>query len=303
MNLTFPTFSLSGPLISLDDDETSQTLLKHFLPKQWEVKCFSDQGEFAAEMEDQLRLQAATHHDLASLLTNWREQGTDLIAAVMRFWRHKRERPANLLLIDFQMPVANGVDLLSHEPLRSWEGGKLLLTAYAEDSVAVDVFNRHLIGQFIHKVELKQHRTLTVQLIAAIKREGNALFERKWASQVSVEQLDVLQAAKAALLQIIQREEWEDYAVIGQPFGILGRVRESYRWLQLETEDSLISLEELLENTGASEQDRAAVRDRKSIMAVELGSVLPVTNSQPAIPLTTNGMQVWAAMFDVDLKS
>jgi hypothetical protein len=303
MNLTFPTFSLTGPLISLDDDETSQSLLKHFLPKQWEVKCFSDHGEFAAEMENQLRLQSVINHDLASLLTSWREQGTDLIPAVMRFWRYQRERPANLLLIDFHMPVANGVDLLSNEPLRSWEGGKLLLTAYTEDRVAVDAFNRHLIGQFIHKGELKEKRTLTVQIFEAIKREGNGLFERTWASQLSVEQLDVLQAVKAALLQIIQRDEWEDYAVIAQPFGILGRVGESYRWLQLETEDSLISLAELLENTGASEQDCAAVRDAKAIMAVELGSVLPHTKSQPAIPLSTNGMRVWAAMFDVDLKS
>ena len=302
MNLPFSTFNFSGPVISLDDEDIAHRLLKRLLPSPWEVKCFKDQDEFVAEMSHQLRLQEAVSHDLSSVLASWREQGTDLIEGVLRFWHRQNDRPANLVLIDFRMPGADGVELLSREPLRIWEGGKLLLTAHADDRVAVDAFNRHLITQFVSKGALGDDRAQTVQLIESIKKQGNALFERTWASQVTVEQMEVLEAAKEALAQIILREGWDDYVVIGQPFGILGRGKGSPRWLQLETEESLQSLIEILENTGAAEEDCAEVRERKSIMAVELGSVRPLTNKQPATVLPSKNKKLWGAVFDIELN-
>ena len=302
MNLTFSTFFLSGPVISLDDEDIAHRLLKRMLPSSWEVKCFRDQDEFTAEMERQLRLQGTVSHDLSHVLASWRENGTDLIESVLRFWNRQSERPANLVLIDFRMPYADGVELLSRDPLRIWEGRKLLLTAHADDRVAVDAFNRHLITQFVNKGSLAKDRTQTVQLMELIKRQGNALFERTWATQVAVEQMEVLEAAKEALTQIILREEWDEYVVIGQPFGILGCSKGRSRWLQLETEESLESLIEILENTGASEQDCAEVRERKSIMAVELGSVRPRTKKQPATVLPSKNKKLWGAVFDIDLN-
>lgn len=302
MNLPFPTFTFSGPVISLDDEDIAHRLLRRLLPSPWEVKCFKDQKEFVAEIEHQMQLQEAVSHDLSGILASWREHGTDLIEGLLRFWHRQSERPANLVLMDFRMPGYDGVELLSQEPLRSWEGGKLLLTAHADDRVAVDAFNRHLITQFVSKGALGDDRNNTVQLIESIKNQGNALFARTWASQVSVEQMEVLDAAKEAIAQIVLREGWDDYAVIGQPFGILGRGKGSPRWLQLETEESLESLIEILENTGATEQDCAEVRERKSIMAVELGAVRPLTNKQPATVLPSKNKKLWGAVFDIELN-
>lgn len=299
MQSRFPMFSCDGPTLSLDDEDIFHRLLSRFLPPEWGVHCFTDQNAFAVEIRRQLRLQENICSSLAAIINSWRTQEADLIAGLMTHWQAHRERPACLAMIDFRMPYSTGVDLLSSAPLRDWNGGKLLLTAHADDRVAVDAFNRGLISQFINKGALGESRDQVIALLASMRRMGNSQIESTWASQIGHEQQELISSIRAHIESVIEKEDWQDFAVIGRPFGVLGRKRDgSFRWMQLETQDSLISLVDMLENTGASGEDCLDVKNGKAIVCLEVDGASGKKSA--AIEMGSEKKKVWGALFDVD---
>lgn len=300
MNLPFPLFSLPGAVISLDDEEIFHRLLTRFLPSSWKVVCFTDQSSFAVELEHQLQLQEKVCTDLASVLAQWRSQGGSIIPGLLRFWGQLDERPASLVMIDFRMPYATGVEVLSRPPLQTWDGGKLLVTAHADDRVAVDAFNKKLISQFISKGSLSGDRAQTVALISALRQKGNALIEQTWSSQISLEQLEVLESIKEPLWSILQSQGVEDFAVIGNPFGVLCRRAEKPYWIQLASEQDLASQADAQRDAGATELECEEIRRGRKLMLPDLGLVQSAATAKEAVQLGDGSQKVWGAMFEIE---
>lgn len=299
MNLTFPMFSFDGPIFSLDDEEIFHRLISRFLPAEWQLRCFTDQEDFKVEILRQLKLQEDVCSRLSDILHDWRTQETSLISSLVKFWHAQIERPASLVLIDFRMPYSTGVELLSSAPLKDWGGIKLLLTAHADDRVAVDAFNRGLISQFISKGALAGNRLQVIDQMGSLRRIGNNLFERTWASQIDHDQQEVVLSIRHRISALIEEDGWQDFAVIGQPFGVLARRRDgSVRWLQLETQSSLPALVDVLENIGISQQDCCEVRSGQALVALEIPGAHG--KKMPTIDMGSEKQKIWGALFDVD---
>lgn len=231
-----------------------------------------------------------------------RDRDASVIYELARYWTQTREAPASVAIIDFRMPYATGVELLSRAPLAHWSANKLLMTAHADDSVAVDAFNQGLISQFVSKGLLGESPGTVIELIDLMRKAGNHRIEQAWSAQVQHGQQDILDACRADIEAVAKREGWREYAVIGEPFGILGRnAVGKLRWLQLETDSSLSALCEVLENLGVAQRDIQAVRARSALMAPEVGIADFESFKSPAIELGKNGSRLLGGLFDIEL--
>lgn len=302
MSPTFPMFFLEGPVLSLDDESTFHRLLTKLLPKDWDLRCHTNQAEFIAEINRQVELEHQACATLAKLISEWRTGELDLITALVAFWRSTTDRPANLALVDYRMPLSTGSEMLAREPMRSWHGCKLMLTAHADERIAVDAFSRGLISQFMSKSQLADDPTIAKQTIASLRRVGNQHIERTWSAQVLPEQITAIESIHGFLEGTVKEREWVDFAVLGQPFGLLARTAgNSIEWLQLETSATLPALIELLENTGWATSDCDEVRAGKSLIAAEILNTK--TPKQPALRIENDHTEMWAAVFELDLAT
>lgn len=301
MKSPFPLFSFSGPILSLDDEAIFHRLLARVLPSNWDVKYFTDQARFSSEVGRQVEMQEQACNDLARMIKECRDQDTSLIYETARYLLQRNEVPATVAMIDFRMPYATGVELLSQAPLADWSGGKLLMTAHADDSVAVDAFNRSLISQFVSKGLLGDAPQTVIELIDLMRKMGNRRIEMTWSSQILYGQQDVLDSCREGIESIASEEGWSEYAVIGQPFGILARnAQGKMRWLQIETDASLEALCEVLESLNVAAASIQAVRDRSVLMAPEIELAKFAEIKSPAIELSRGGARVLGGLFDIE---
>lgn len=302
MKAPFPTFSITGPILSLDDEAIFHRLLARVLPSDWDVKFFTDQSVFSSEIARQVALQDEMCRDLGRLIKSSRDDGTSLVYEVARYWSKRSEMPATVAMIDFRMPYATGVELLSRAPLSDWTGGKLLMTAHADDSVAVDAFNRSLISQFVSKGLLGDSPETVIDLIDLMRRYGNHRIEMTWASQVEHEQLDALNACRSGIESLIRENGWTEYAVIGSPFGIVGRDKQGkVKWLQLETDNTLFALCEVLESMAVSKEKVQGVRERSILFAPEIELPNFADSESAGIEFSSDRTRLLGGLFNIEL--
>lgn len=86
-----------------------------------------------------------------------------------------------MLIIDYQMPIINGVDFCRH--INNNPICKIMLTAEADKNIAIDSFNEGLIDKFL----LKQDENIYDELISSIKELKQRYFSHL--SQVIIESL------------------------------------------------------------------------------------------------------------------
>ena len=297
----FPLVGSIGPLLSLDDEAIFHRLLKRILGTACPLKCFNNTREFTQEVSRQLQLQEQACAELSQVIEAWRDDGASLREGIISYWRSEPEIMASTFLVDFRMPNATGLEILARPELQAWRGGKLLLTAHADDHIAVVAFNEGLIDQFVSKQMMAEDPDRFIATIHSICSKGNSLVDRVWGTQVSLHQQSVLQACQATIQAAIRERGWIRHAVLGEPWGILRLTHSgAVQWLQLETDASMLALLEMLDATPTSASTREAIADRKSLISMEVRPGKSQLAQAPAFELGTSEHRLLGAFFEIE---
>lgn len=292
MALNLSLFHRPGSILFLDDDPDYLDMLGMVVPTQWQIELFSRPSGFGERMRlEPARWEADANQQL-QMIDRWR-QGQPLIPQVLRYWgsHPARYNLAKICVIDFAMPGTNGLQVL--DTLLDWPGSRVLLTGQADENIAVQAFNNGLIDQFVPK----QAPDITRLLMRVLRRLSEAPHAR-----VNAAWRQVLQPAQQSLLQIPSVSEalqahatahWVEYAVLGQPFGVLGLNSQGQcQWLQLEVQSSLGDLAELVASAGLGLEVARAVSSGRLLAAVELHQQLGLrgpVRTAPAMPMGNDG--------------
>jgi CheY-like chemotaxis protein len=188
------------------------------------------------------------------------------VESYFRDWR--RFHLTGVLIVDYNMPGMNGLDLLKR--VSACPARRVLLTGVADAEIAVHAFNSGLIQKFIPKN--------TPNLYGEIRRSSEDMhlsvcehMGHLMRGTLRSEQIELLydERVNQALLDKVSSLDWCEYIVVGQPFGLLGMSHAGpLQWLQLESPDSLKALADGMQDLGyAPEHVRATGRCEAMVMA------------------------------------
>lgn len=294
----FPLFSTKGPFLSVDDEAILHRMLKRVAVGR-EIHCFEQIPEFVAEIEAQGKLQDEAVAALGKIIKRWRDDGEPLASGVANFWN--QEAFASMVpavMVDYRMPKLKGVEVLQLPELAHWRGGKIMLTAHADDTVGVKAHNDGLISMFVHKGLLADDPDEFLRIIDRAAFHGNEALNRTWGAQVSTEQQLCLDECHEPLNAFLKHHGWVCHAVLGKPFGILGKTKEGVlQWLQLETPESIPSLVDMLEDMEFDTATIEAVKAGQVLISTEIGRVDKAP--KPVINLGTGEHELLGAVFDL----
>lgn len=302
MALHLSLFHRSGGVLFLDDDLDYLETLGMFMPAHLHVELYLRPVSFLERMRDEtVRWEADTALHL-QMIDRWRN-GQHLLPQVLRYWSDhpSRYQLAQTCVVDYVMPGMDGLKVLSQ--LADWPGARVLLTGQADQQIAIDAFNAGLIHQYIPK----QIHDISGRLLGHLTKLTDAPNPRMnalWRAVLQPSQQSVLQVPSVAeALQERARQEWVEYVVIGDPFGVLGLDAQGQcHWLQLEPPGSLGDLAELAGTAGLGSDQVKAVRAGQLLPAVELHQQLGLRGPIRTAPALALGdeCQLLAAAFALD---
>lgn len=284
MSVNFSLMSQDGPVLSLDDEPIFHRLLSRLLSAR-KVSCFTDRKAFQAEVQRQIALQQRACNILGDLIDAWRNDSVSLIQGVLGYWRSPSYVDmATVAIIDYRMPFETGLEVLANPILQAWKGRALLLTAHADERVAVEAFNAGLIEQFVSKQAIAERPESIGTCVRELQMAGNQDIELVWSSQMCHSTRAEVLTNASSLRDLYRQRGWARHAVIGDPFGILALTASgAVEWFQLETQASLASLAELWTMTGLSAEQGKHIAS---------GDVIAAANHVPGVtPFTLEPAQ------------
>ena len=297
MIANLPLMHRPGVIVSLDDEPIFHRLLSRILPTGSTVEFFNEPDSFVARMQVEVFKQAKDLVHQSKLIEQWR-QGEYLIPTVLRYWAEHPERHAlvRICLVDYMMPGTTGLDVL--QSISAWKGGRVLMTAHADEQIAVTAFNQGLIDQFIPKQRLSADIGALPVLLGRAASISSSAYGSLWAAQIKPDQQDLLQAYGENLAHFA-RHHWVEYVVLGDPFGILGLDACGRAWwLQLEASTHLGDLAELAESVEVPAAVLSEIRAGKQFAAVELQDQLRTSDREvqlaPTIDIGDDGVLLGA---------
>ena len=290
----------------LDDDAVFLDMMALVLPPEWPLRLLLRPSECVAQLTRQRTLRDADHWRQQEMVERWHKIRMPLVPQILDYWRQSsvRYQLTQVAVIDYSMPAMNGFEVL--DALQDWPGMRILLTGRADDQLAVNAFNQGLIHQFVPK----QASDMVQRLVSAIRRLQAAAEPRAaqiWRSTLSPRQHALLNLPSVSRdLELWSDRHWIEHAVLGTPFGLLGRDAAGQAgWLQLEADGDL---DELVDMAEASELSAAALEDVRSgrqLVDLELRQALgnhdPV-QLQPAFSIG-NEERLLGALFKLPLQS
>lgn len=301
MALQLPLFYRSGSTVFLDDDPDYLDMLGMVLPTHLQVELYMRPSTFLARMrEEPARWEADAMQHLL-MIERWR-QGHPLLPQLLRYWANNpaRYQLVQTCVVDYAMPGTDGLKVLN--TLLDWPGSRILLTGQADEQIAVQAFNGGLIDQFIGK----QAPDITGRLLGALAKLARTPHPRLntlWRAVLQPTQQSLLQVPSVVnALQLFALRQWVEYAILGEPFGMLGLDADGRcQWLQLEPSGALDELAELAGTAGLGSDVVRAVQAAQLLPAVELHQQLGLRGpirTAPAFAVGDEGL-LTAALFEL----
>ncbi len=274
-------FKSPGAVMLLDDDAAFLEMMALVLPPEWPVRLLLRPSECIAQLTRQRTLREADQWRQQEMVDRWHKIRMPLLPQILEYWRQSpaRYQLTQVAVIDYSMPAMDGLQVL--DALQDWPGMRILLTGRADDQLAVDAFNQGLIQHFVPK----QASDMIQRLLGAVRRLQTAADPRGaqiWRSTLSARQYALVNMPSVArALERWSEARWVEHAVIGKPFGMLGRDAAGRAgWLQLEAHNDL---DELADSMDASDLDANAVEDvRRGRQLVDLELRHAFGQSRPA---------------------
>lgn len=258
----FPLARSPGTIVMLDDSATLLPSLVWRMPELWSVKTFSDADEFVAWMKAKSEYRKSMREEL-SRRANLSKSGRSALFEVIRYWDHYSERYElpNVVVVDYHMPKANGLDLLDR--CAEFQGGRLLLSAVVDEKTANSAFNSDKIDRYVGKASNAMKDLLLPSISGLFNHASiaDSLNWTPWLASLTVEQLMLLQTPELTQRLLEYVGELGEYVTVGRPFGILSLPSDvtHLNWLQMETKESAAEAAQLAKLAGASDEDVHAI--------------------------------------------
>lgn len=256
----FPLYHRPSSLVFLDDETTYLEMLAMVLPEDWCIRFHTRTRDYLDEINAQSGRweEDVAHHQ--EIVNGW-FGGKSLPKLVLDYWRSHpyRYRLPSIVVVDYAMPAANGLDVLRASPL--WLSYRVLLTGKADEHTAVQAFNDGLIDRFI----TKQHPDLMQQLIGALRQHYCApmdFHQGIWRNALRTSQQLALQdrLVQQALRDWLRANNCVEYVVLPDPFGLLSLdTAGQAHWLQLEMYKDLAASVDLARAAGHDETTISAI--------------------------------------------
>jgi len=293
-----------GGVIFLDDDRDYLEMLAEVMPPDWYVRLFLRPVDCIEQLMQEPARWEADAWTQQEIINRWRE-GAALIPQILRYWRDDgsaRFAFTRVCVVDYAMPAMSGLRVLSE--LTGWSGSRVLLTGRADEQLAVSAFNRGLIEQFVPKQSTDIRLRLN-DAIQSLRQLADARHQQTWRATLTREQHALLcdPAIAKALENLILRQGWIEYVVIGAPFGVLALdPKGGVSWLQLEPANKLPELAEMAASQGWDAATVQDIRDGKKLIDLELQLALGTRNKaqpRPAHAIAGEPTRLFAALFSV----
>jgi CheY-like chemotaxis protein len=306
MAFKLPLYHRSGSILFLDDDIDYLEMLGMVVPSHLQIELYSRPAAFLNRMRDEpakWESDAALH---LLMIERWR-QGHPLAPQVLRYWGSNpaRYQLTHTCVVDYAMPGTDGLKVL--DTLMDWPGSRILLTGQADEQIAIQAFNHGLIDQFIPK----QTADIAGRLLTTLIRLSQLPHPRLttvWRTALQPAQQSLLQVPSVAqALQAHARQNWIEYVVLGEPFGLLGLdAMGRCHWLQLEPSAGLSDLGDLARSAGLGFDTVRAIQNGSLLPAIELHQQLALRGpirTEPAFAIGEEGLVSGAlfALSDTDV--
>ena len=241
-----PLYHRPSSLAFLDDDTSYLEMLSLILPTDWCIRLFSRVDDFLSQIQVDSELWEEDLWNHHVIIEKWRA-GVPLIPQILQYWKNRPDRFAlcKVCVVDYAMPAKTGLEVL--QTLSRWPSSKVLLTGKADEMIAVNAFNHGLISRFIPKQQANLGNHLT-QVLLSQRDAPIPLYEGLWVSTLDKTHYKITQnpEVRFALSKLIQSQQWIEYFIVEQPFGVMALDRAgNHYWLQLELRSDLLSAVEL----------------------------------------------------------
>jgi CheY-like chemotaxis protein len=299
MSIAF--FHFPGSVAVLDDDVAYLESLALALPSKHQIVSYSRQQACIHRILAERPAWHVLLQEKHGWINHWRE-GRSLLASILA--STIATRPAydlvKVLVVDYAMPGKNGLQVMQELP--DCAAGRILLTGQADAHIAVTAFNAHLIEQFIPK----QSDGIGQRISSAMDHMLIDVDIKKfdfWQAIFNAAQLSLLkQLSFDNQLHKLLCTRWVEYAVLSEPFGVLGFDDQGQAgWLQLETDDSLKETAEMALAQDVPRDLVAQMLRGDILLGLELRQALGLAQielTSPAVKMHGNPT-VYAAWFDL----
>ena len=268
-------FKSPGAVMLLDDDAAFLEMMALVLPPEWPLRLLLRPSECVAQLTRQRTLRESDQWRQQEMVDRWHKIRMPLLPQILEYWSQSQARYqlTQVAVIDYSMPAMDGFQVL--DALQDWPGMRILLTGRADDQLAVDAFNQGLIQQFVPK----QAPDMVQRLLSAIRRlqaGADPRVAQIWRSTLSPRQHALLNLPSVSrVLERWSDERWIEHAVIGKPFGMIGRdAAGAAGWLQLEAAGDLDELADLMEGSELSESALQDIQQGQQLADFELRQAL-----------------------------
>lgn len=286
--MRFPLLRCPGTLAFLDDERHYLETLALVLPRELVCHFFLKPQSFVNRIRSEAFAWEQEKLIITGITNSWlqSDRSESLLPKYLSsfFSGERRFDLTTTIVVDYAMPAMDGLKVLRE--LAAWPGRRILMTGMADERIAVEAFNQGLIDQYIPK----QAPDALVRMLGAFSRfEEDASRQRGelLRATLGAEQLQLLSepAVAQALSKFVREQNWVEYMVIGQPFGILGAgTAGELHWLQLETTQSVQDLSQMLHTAGWSESWVRQVASGERLADLELQNSLGHTQRAQLLP-------------------
>lgn len=301
----FPLMQLPKRVIYVDDDAKLLDILRMTMPREMS-RAFHTTAEAAHQS---LAMEADYWRGIGKVLARASDRRIDglgeaelYVQSYFRDWR--RFHLTGVLIVDYMMPGMNGLELLRR--LGACPSRRVLLTGQADADVAVEAFNSGLIQKFIPKSTpnlYKELRRVADEMHMDVCQHLGQLL-RPTLTDAQVELLHEPAVIQALWAKVVE-QDWLEFVVVGEPFGLLGMSHDGpLQWLQLETKDSLRQLSLTAGELGFSEADASAIARAEVVPVGEMRLQLQLPDVAQLVPLDqlTEHPALWSAEVDLAME-
>jgi hypothetical protein len=286
-----PLYRRPGAVVIADESEEFIRQLRDSLPPSVHVEAFETAHFAAHHLQGQTSL-CERDFWLHQGIVEGRHAGQNVIRAMLEYWRAESQRRslARVCVVDHMVAHPGTLEVL--HGLRSWPGSRVLKAGPAFNDVAVAAFNDGLIDRHVDSGS-SQSATILADAVRALLALPNPRYDQIWRAALTGRQCATLDlyGVKDDIRSVIGATlvEW---AVIGQPFGVLGiDAGDVAYWLQLEPRSELHDLAELTGEAGATPEEVEQVRRGLCVSDVELRQALGLGRGATVVPAFSIGRE------------
>lgn len=265
----------------LSEDRQQREALVAAMPASARIEIFAEPLACVLQLREEAAQWQTDAREQQRMVARWLK-GDPLVPMVQRYLREREQRGplVNVLAADLQLLMASGPEVLAE--LVAWPGHRIVLTDGATEGHA----HRCLGDYFLDKASPDLPKALA-KLVADLGSRPHPRTDGCWHATLAREQLHVLREPSVAEdLGHYARQNFTEWVLLGDPFGILGRDRSSgaLQFLQLELRSGLPRLARLAARAGQAPEAISALRSGACLFDVDLRQSLCSEGTASVLP-------------------